>query len=251
VRRASELEGHPDNPRLRRRPEEGRYSLWTEALGPGSVYGERTLAREGGTYRRFEPARSKLSAALVRDDTLPVPRRGERWLYLGAATGTTASHLADLVNEEGAVYAVEKSLRPFARLLALAETYPNLRPILDDARAVVPYLGLVPPVDGMYVDVAQPDQVAIVLANAAEFLRAGGWLFLALKTSSMGRERSAEEHREAAAAALAPAFRLRPPVALDPFHRRHYMLVGKYRADPERPSPATRRFRSLVARRVG
>jgi fibrillarin-like rRNA methylase len=253
VRRPTRLDPHPKNPRLRRRDEEGRFSLWTESLTEGSVYGERLLPREDGTFRRFEPGRSKLAAALAREDSLPVPRAGERWLYLGGATGTTASHLADLVGGGGQVFALEKSVRPFVRLLGLAERYPNLLPILADAHDIPRYLGLVPPVDGMYVDVAQPDQVAIVLANAAEFLRDGGRLYLALKTASMGRGRTSEEHRAEAARSLGPAFRLLPPVPLDPFHRRHYMLVGSYRPSggETRPAPVPASRRRPAASRAG
>jgi fibrillarin-like pre-rRNA processing protein len=237
VRRATPFERHPDNPNLRRRSEEGRFSLWTVALGEGGpVYGERILERPDAALRRFDPSRSKLSAALLKADDLPPPRPDECWLYLGAATGTTASHLADMVGRSGRVYAVEKSVRPFVRLLALAERYPNLYPILADARAPASYLGLVPPVDGIYADIAQPDQVAIVQSNAREFLRAGGRLYLALKTASMGRERSAEDHARDASDALRAEFTVRAPVSLEPFHRRHFMVFG--RAAPGAASPA-------------
>ena len=107
----------------------------TEALGdPPEVYGERIAAFEDRILRRWEPGRSKLAAAILRGYEGPLPSPSEKWLYLGAASGTTASHVADLVGGEGTVYAVEKSLRPIVRLLRLAERYPNLLPILGDAR---------------------------------------------------------------------------------------------------------------------
>lgn len=228
MRSAAGFEPFRNSPRLRRRRELPHDSFWTVgAAGATSVYGERFLVRPEGTLRHFEPGRSKLAAALARGFSDALPRPGERWLYLGAATGTTASHLADLVGPSGRVYAVEKSLRPFARLLALAGRYPNLCPILGDARWTDRHLGLIPPVEGVYADLAQPDQVAIVLGNCREFLRPDGHLLLALKTASMGRQATPEEHARTALRELAGSFDLADPIPLDPFHRRHYMIAGR------------------------
>jgi fibrillarin-like rRNA methylase len=200
----------------------------TEALGtPPDVYGERLVAKRSGWWRRWDPYRSKLSAALLKGYRGPVPQPGERWLYLGAATGTTASHLADLVGPEGAVYAVEMSLRPFARLLRLAERYPNLFPILGDARHPDDYSGWIPPVDGVYSDVAQPDQVGIACRNGELFLRDGRPLLLVLKLSSLGRERSSEILVERALGEMRPFRPLAPPIALEPYHRQHRFLAAR------------------------
>ena len=114
-----------------------RHRFWTETVGRrASVYGERWTGRtEDGPLRR-ETRRSKLSAAIVHGWSGPVPTPGKRWLYLGAASGTTASRTSRTWSgRPGRVYAVERSLRPFARLLSLAERWPNLLPILGDARA--------------------------------------------------------------------------------------------------------------------
>ncbi len=223
----------PDRPRavaehLYRRDEDRRPEFWTEGLGePLSVYGERIAFVEGRPLRRWEPYRSKLGAALARGWSGPIPSAGERWLYLGAATGTTASHVADLVGREGRVYAVERSLRPFARLLRLGERYPNLLPLLADARRPEAYLDRVPPVDGLYLDVAQPDQVDLALANARHFLRGSGALLLALKTSSMGREKEPRGHLAEALARLEGPWEVEETIPLDPFHKRHYLIGAR------------------------
>jgi fibrillarin-like pre-rRNA processing protein len=216
-----------------RRTTADRTELFTETVGtPPPVYGERWLDVGGRAYRGFEPGRSKLSAAVVQGWTGPLPTSGELWLYLGAASGTTASHLADLVGPAGRVYAVERSPRSFARLLALAERWPNLLPILDDARDVRGYSSLVPPVHGIYADIAQPDQVEIVRRNAELYLLgAGASALMALKTASMGRELSAAAHLEAAERALRPGFSLVPSVRLDSFHKGHYLLGGAARPE--------------------
>jgi len=240
----------PDSPRLLQVRSADRVELWTETVGTEpSVYGERWAYSGSRSFRSFEPARSKLSAGLVRDWRGPVPSEGERWLYLGAASGTTASHVADLVGPAGRVFALERSLRPFHRLLELALRWPSLDPVLGDAREPRAYSGLVPPVDGVYADIAQADQVEIVLANAALFLRGpGGALVMALKTASMGRDASAPQHVRRAEEMLAPSVDLEPSVRLDPFHRGHYLVGGRARGalfeEPAGPRPTPRRARS-------
>lgn len=215
--------------RLWNRRREERTELWTESAGaPPPVYGERWAESDGHRLRAFEPARSKLSAALARGWAQPLPAEGERWLYLGAASGTTASHVADLVGPSGSVYAVERSVRPFARLLHLAERWPNLLPILADAAEPTQYADRVAIVDGIYADIAQADQVAILVRNAELFLDdAHGAVLQTLKTSSMGRGTGAQEHLRAAEQALAEIVPLEAPVRLDPFYRSHYLIGGR------------------------
>jgi len=226
------LDPDRSSPRLVRARVGDRTELYTEAVGaPPPVYGERWVSRDRHDYRSFEPGRSKLAAALVHDWAGPLPRPGERWLYLGAATGTTVSHVADLVGPEGTVYAVERSPRSFARLLPFAERWPNVRPILHDARAPREYGALVPPVAGIYADIAQPDQVEIVRTNAALFLDGrGAALVFALKTASMGRDRSPAEHLAGAERALRGEVELATSVRLDPFHKGHFLVGGRARA---------------------
>jgi rRNA 2'-O-methyltransferase fibrillarin len=75
----------------------------TKNLVPGeSVYGEKRVSIDGeeGTkteYRVWNPFRSKLAAGILGglDDIFIAP--GKRVLYLGAASGTSVSHVADVV----------------------------------------------------------------------------------------------------------------------------------------------------------
>lgn len=81
-----------------------------------SVYGEKRVAVEveDGTkveYRVWNPFRSKLAAAVLGGvDNIHI-KPGAKVLYLGAASGTSVSHVSDIVGPEGAVYAVEFSHR--------------------------------------------------------------------------------------------------------------------------------------------
>jgi len=227
------------SPRLFESHHGDRRELWTEAVGElPPVYGERWVDAGSRRLRHFEPGRSKLAAAVVRGWSGDLPAPSERWLYLGAASGTTASHVADLVGPEGRVYALERSVRPFARLLSLADRWPNLRPILADARNPREYATLIPPVGGLYADIAQPDQLAIVIANAELLLSGSGTrLLIALKTPSMGRGRSAAGHRDASETTLADRMALAPSVSLEPFHRGHYMMGGRWGRSSKLPAP--------------
>lgn len=243
MNRRSAFQSDQDQPRLYRRQEGDRSELATLAAGaPPPVYGERWFPSRAGLLRAWDPVRSKLAAGILRGWEGALPAVGERWLYLGVASGTTASHVADLVSPEGCVYGVDKSIRPFARFLEVAERFPNLLPVLGDARRPREYAGSVPLVDGLYVDVAQPDQVEIVEENVRLFLRTSGKLLVTLKTSSMGRERGAKEHLDRAMERLKGRFELDRPVGLDPFHRRHYLIGGNptrraFETPEPRPTP--------------
>lgn len=221
-------------------------SFYTRALGnPPAVYGERIRWREDEAWRPMEPSRTKLGAALAKGLREPRLGPGTNVLYLGAATGTTASHVADLVGPSGVVYAVEKSPRAFLKLLAMARRWPNVAPVLRDARRPQDYLGLVPMVGAIYADISQADQVEIVTANAELFLEDGGWLLFAVKLSSMGRELTGPARVEQVLASLQPGFRVVEQVSLEPFHRKHLFLTARYGfrdgAPRSAPSPRTSR----------
>lgn len=77
--------------------------LVTKNLVAGeSVYGEKRITIEGPDnvkteYRVWNPFRSKLAAGILGgvDNIYIAP--GKKVLYLGAASGTTVSHVADIV----------------------------------------------------------------------------------------------------------------------------------------------------------
>lgn len=167
--------------------EDGSRRLATRNLAPGiSVYGE-TLIRDGKTeYRTWDAYRSKLAAAILRNlNSLPI-KAGSKVLYLGSASGTTASHVSDIVEERGRVYCVEFAQRSMRELIdSLCEHRSNVYPILADARLPEKYKTLVNPVDIIYSDVAQPEQAKIVLDNAEIFLRTKGFALIAIKSRSV------------------------------------------------------------------
>jgi fibrillarin-like pre-rRNA processing protein len=160
---------------------EGQGRLATFSLDPEPVYGERIL--DG--YRIWDPFRSKLAALLQKGIGRGLSlSRGSRVLYLGAATGTTVSHISDIACD-GMIYAVEFSPRSMRDLLPLCERRKNIIPILADAARPESYCSLVEPVDLVYQDVAQRNQAEIASLNSALYLKPGGDLILMVKTRSI------------------------------------------------------------------
>jgi rRNA 2'-O-methyltransferase fibrillarin len=64
---------------------------------------------------------------------------GSKVLYLGAAAGTTVSHVSDIVGPTGCVYAVEFAHRPGRDLINMAKSRTNVIPIIEDARHPLKY----------------------------------------------------------------------------------------------------------------
>jgi len=88
--------------------------LYTKNLVPGKrVYGEKLTADK----REWDPTRSKLGAAIVNGlHTLDI-KDGSIVLYLGASTGTTISHVSDIIGRNGFVYGIEFARECFATCL--------------------------------------------------------------------------------------------------------------------------------------
>jgi rRNA 2'-O-methyltransferase fibrillarin len=165
-------------------------ALVTRNMVPGeSVYGEKRISVEGiegadkVEYRVWNPFRSKLAASVLAGVDKIYIKPGAKVLYLGAASGTSVSHVSDIVGPEGTVYAVEFSHRSGRDLVNMAKKRPNIVPIIEDARHPQKYRMLVPMVDVVFADVAQPDQARIVGLNSQYFLKNGGNFVISIKAS--------------------------------------------------------------------
>ncbi|MCK9442503.1 MAG: fibrillarin-like rRNA/tRNA 2'-O-methyltransferase [Methanothrix sp.] len=201
---------------------EGQKRLATRSDDVVPVYGERIL--EG--YRLWDPFRSKLAALLLKGrSTRPVLPRDASVLYLGAATGTTVSHVSDIVRD-GLVYAVEFSPRSMRDLVRLCERRKNIVPILADAARPEEYAFLVEPVDLVYQDVAQRGQAEIASRNCARYLKSGGELILMLKTRSVDVTASPEAVLLAEKKNL-QGLDLLQVMDLVPFHQDHFAMQAK------------------------
>ncbi|CAH0718607.1 unnamed protein product, partial [Brenthis ino] len=214
-------------------------ALVTKNLVPGSeVYGEKRISVENEgdkiEYRVWNPFRSKLAAAIMGGvDAIHMPP-GSRVLYLGAASGTTVSHVSDIVGPEGLVYAVEFSHRSGRDLINVAKKRTNIIPIIEDARHPLKYRMLVGMVDTIFADVAQPDQARIVSLNAQHFLKNGGHFVISIKASCIDSTAQPEAVFAAEVKKL-QADKLKPQeqLTLEPYERDHAVVVGVFRPPPK------------------
>jgi len=222
--------------------------LVTKNLVPGNtVYGEKKIevevpAPDGSAnpiqkveYRSWNPFRSKLAAAILGGVDKIHIAPGKKVLYLGAASGTTVSHVSDIVGPEGLVYAVEFSHRSGRDLLNVAKTRTNIVPIIEDARHPHKYRMLVGMVDCVFADVAQPDQTRIVALNSHHFLKAGGHFVISIKASCIDSTAKPEavfasEVKKMKAEKMKPQEQL----TLEPYERDHAVVVGIYRPPPKK-----------------
>jgi len=214
-------------------------ALVTRNLVPGeSVYGEKRISVEEGEqkieYRVWNPFRSKVAAAILGGvDNIHISP-GKKVLYLGAASGTTVSHVADIVGPAGLVYAVEFSHRSGRDLINVAKKRTNVIPIIEDARRPEKYRMLVGMVDVIFADVAQPDQARIIALNAHHFLKNGGHFVISIKANCIDSTVDAatvfaKEVKKLQEERMKPKEQL----TLEPYERDHAVVIGVYRPPPK------------------
>jgi len=216
--------------------------LVTKNITPGeSVYGEKRISvdtpaangDDGASlkteYRVWNPFRSKLAAGILGGlDNIHIAP-GKKVLYLGAASGTSVSHVADIVGPTGCVYAVEFSHRSGRDLINMAKKRTNVIPIIEDARHPMKYRMFIGMVDAVFADVAQPDQARIVGLNCHLFLKDQGGVVVSIKANCIDSTAPAEavfvrEVQKMREERMKPTEQL----TLEPFERDHCIVVGKY-----------------------
>jgi len=211
--------------------EDGSRRIASKNLAPGrDVYGERLIRHKDAEYRVWDPYRSKIAAAILKGlKDLPI-KAGFKVLYLGAASGTTASHVSDIVGEEGHVFCIEFAPRPLKELIDNVCKYrPNMSPILADARFPEKYANLVEKVDMIYCDIAQPEQAQILANNAKIFLKKGGWIMLAIKARSIDVTKEPDEVYKREIAILEKnGFQIHQVIHLEPYDKDHAMILAQY-----------------------
>jgi fibrillarin-like pre-rRNA processing protein len=151
-------------------------------------------------------------------------------LYLGASTGTTVSHVSDIVGDSGIVFSVEHASRVARDFLDRVATYrSNVVPILQDARRPKEYFSVFGKVDVVYVDIAQPDQTKIAIDNCDMFLKKGGYFFLVIKTRSIDVTKSPKRVVEEETEKLKIKFNILQSINLHPYDKDHAMVIAKFR----------------------
>ncbi|MDI6655665.1 MAG: fibrillarin-like rRNA/tRNA 2'-O-methyltransferase [Candidatus Hydrothermarchaeota archaeon] len=201
--------------------------LATKNLVAGrKVYGEKLVQEDEVEYRLWNPNRSKLAAAIFNGlGELPLSENS-KVLYLGAASGTTASHISDIASQ-GLVFCVDFSPRVFVKLLEVCELRKNMIPIFADASQPDQYFGLVEKCDVMYQDIAQPNQSEILIENAGSYLKPRGSVIIAIKARSIDVSKKPMEIFDAEIEKLKKFFKISDVVYLEPYEKDHVLVVGR------------------------
>ena len=192
------------------------------------VYGEDLVTDDGTEYRLWNPYRSKLAAAILKGMRHMEIKKGTKVLYLGAATGTTSSHVSDIVSEEGQVYCIEISERSMRDLVRVCEKRDNMFPILEDARNAERYASEIETPDVLYQDIAARDQAQILLLNA-KMLRKGSYAYVAIKSQSISVSKNPKQVYKEFLKSISVSFEVIESMDLAPFDRMHLFAVLKKR----------------------
>jgi len=203
--------------------------LATVNLTPGQkVYGEELIKIDGIEYRIWDCWRSKPAAAIMKGLKIFPLKRGMTVLYLGIASGTTSSHFSDIIGKEGIIYGIEISERVLRELVAHAEKRQNIIPILADARKPEEYQDtVIEKVDLVYEDIADPDQIKILIRNCEKFLKRDGYAVIAIKSQSIDVTKPPKEIYEECMKELKKYFDVLDKVELDPYEKFHLFVVMK------------------------
>ena len=205
-----------------------RGRIYTENLVPGKTVYEETLVKKGGKeYRGWDVRRSKLAAAILKGCKNVFIRKGQTVLYLGCSTGTTVSHVSDMVGKEGMVYALDFAPRVMREMVFVAEDRPNIAPVMADANRPSLFMDRVSSVDIVYQDVAQRNQVEIFLKNISMFLKDNGYGLLAVKARSVDVTKKPKSIFNIVKEELSKELTIIDFKILDPFEKDHAFFIVK------------------------
>ena len=207
---------------------EGEEKLATENLIPGNqVYNEKLVQLNAVEYRIWNPFRSKLAAAIMNGlDDFPFKQKSDV-LYLGVSTGTTISHISDIVGQNGTIFGIEHASRVARDFLDRVASYrKNIVPIIHDARKPEEFFSVYKKVDVVYVDIAQPDQTEIAIENCKLYLKSGGYLFLIIKTRSIDVVKDPKKVIKDEIKKLGTLFQIKQTIDLHPYDKDHAMVIA-------------------------
>ena len=207
---------------------DGEEKLATVNLVPGNqVYNEKLVQMNGSEYRVWNPFRSKLAGAIMNGlEDFPFTEKSDV-LYLGVSTGTTISHISDMVGQSGIIFGIEHASRVARDFLdRVASHRKNIVPIIHDARKPEEFFSVYKKVDAVYVDIAQPDQTDIAIENCKLYLKSGGYLFLIIKTRSIDVTKEPKRVIEDETKKLESLFQIRQTIDLHPYDKDHAMVIA-------------------------
>ena len=209
---------------------DGEKKLATQNLVPGNqVYNEKLVQSGGVEYRIWNPFRSKLAAAIINGlKDFPFNQKSDV-LYLGVSTGTTISHISDIVGQNGTIFGIEHASRVARDFLdRVASHRKNIVPIIHDARKPEEFFSVYKKVDVVYVDIAQPDQTNIAIENCKLYLKSGGYLLLVIKTRSIDVTKDPKKVIKSEIKKLDTLFEIKQTIDLQPYDKDHAIVITTY-----------------------
>ncbi|MBS3060407.1 MAG: fibrillarin-like rRNA/tRNA 2'-O-methyltransferase [DPANN group archaeon] len=202
----------------------------TQSIAPGvRVYDEKIIKQNSREFRIWNPEKSKLCAAIHNGlKHMPI-KPGSNVLYLGAAQGTTASHISDIITTSGLLICIDVATKPFEKLLHVAEERENIIPLLADANNPDDYSEFIEEkVDVVYQDVAQKNQAEILIKNANMHLKKNGYALMAVKARSIDVAKKPEEIFKQEIETLKKAgLIIEEVVNLAPHEKDHVLILAK------------------------
>jgi fibrillarin-like pre-rRNA processing protein len=203
-------------------------SLYTLNFTPGkTVYDEKIIRSNSKEYREWNPKKSKLGAAITKGISQIGIMPGKSVLYLGCASGTTCSHVSDILGKDGFIFGVDMAPRVMRDFIFLCDERKNMAPIVADANHPELYEKHVDKVDVVFQDIAQRSQVDIFLKNCNKFLKDGGFGLLAVKARSIDVTRKPKAIFNEVRSQLEGKITVVDYRELDPYERDHCLYVVK------------------------
>lgn len=198
----------------------------TKNLIPGTkVYGEALIESNNEEYRLWDPRRSKLAASLLNGMSKLDIKEDSKVLYLGASSGTTVSHISDLLIN-GRIYAVEFSPRMMRSLVKLSDERNNIAPILSDATKPKKYINMVEKVDLVYSDVAQVKQTELFMDNVDLYLKSDGLALLMIKARSIDvTQKPQKVFNKESKKLRANGYNILEKIKLEPYEKDHMAIL--------------------------
>ncbi len=208
--------------------DKSKRKLYTINLAPGKkVYDEQLVKQNNIEYREWDPYGSKLVAAILNGCNNIFLRKNDVVLYLGSATGTTASHVSDIVGQDGFIFAVDIAPRVMKDLVFNCEARKNISPILADANKIKDLMERVSVVDVIYHDIAQKNQVDILIKNINTFLKKDGYAIVAVKARSIDVTRHPKQIFKEVRERLEKDLIIIDYRTLEPYQRDHCLFICK------------------------
>ena len=187
--------------------------------------------------RFWDAYHSKLAAAIKKKTKNWGFKKNSKILYLGAAEGTTISHLSD-ITPNGAIIGVDISPEPFKKFLKLCEERDNVIPVLSDANHPENYSDLMKEigrVDIIYQDLAQKIQADILIKNAELFLKKNGFAYYMVKALSIDvTQKPSKTFKQEEDKLKKAGFEILEKKSLEPYQKGHAVIIARYKiAEPD------------------